>query len=119
MTKDLLMVFSNPTDSGRDDEFNAWYDEQHIGEVLEVPGVVAAQRYTLAPMEPPSSEDAPALPPPTHRYLATYELDREPNEVMGEFLNRITSGAMVLPEFLDLAGVAMAVWSPQGPRRTE
>ena len=33
---------------GRDAEFNAWYDSEHVGHVLSVPGFVASKRYRIA-----------------------------------------------------------------------
>lgn len=112
--EDLLLVFTNPV-AGRDNEFNEWYDTTHVRDVLAVPGVVAARRYAVVDAEPPEMEGVPSPPPPDHRYLAVYRLERDPNEVMEEFLARITSGAMALSETLDLTSVSMAVWSPRGP----
>lgn len=112
----LFLVFSNPV-TGREAEFNAWYDAVHVPEVLAVPGVVAARRYEVAPMETPELEGAPSPEPPAHGYLAVYELDRDANAVMADFLERIMSGAMNLSEDLDLARVAMSVWRPIGDRR--
>ena len=56
----LFLVFSNPV-AGRDDEYNTWYDEVHLGDVRRVPGVVDAKRYELVPT---GGEGAPA---PAHR----------------------------------------------------
>jgi hypothetical protein len=45
VTSHRTLVFSNPAD-GRDADYNAWYDDHHVPEVLDhVPGYVAAQRY--------------------------------------------------------------------------
>ncbi len=35
-------ILTNPID-GEEDTFNKWYDEVHVPDVLDVPGVVAAQ----------------------------------------------------------------------------
>ncbi|MGD1257001.1 hypothetical protein ACKUT9_22505 [Mycobacterium seoulense] len=40
MTGHRFVVLSNPIE-GKDDAFNKWYDEVHVPEVLDVPGVVA------------------------------------------------------------------------------
>ena len=45
-----LIVFSRPT-PGREDEFNKWYSDQHVGDLLKVPGIVAGQRSRGAPIE--------------------------------------------------------------------
>jgi hypothetical protein len=44
----ILMVKSRCNDAARADEFNRWYDEVHVPDVLAANGVVAAQRYKLA-----------------------------------------------------------------------
>lgn len=117
MTGSRFVVLSNPIE-GEDDQFNKWYDSVHVPEVLDVPGVVAAQRYDLAELTIPDGEDLPAqLPPPTHRYMVIYELDREPQEVMAEFLNRVMTGKLSLGETLDLSTVSMTGWTPRGERR--
>ena len=112
-----FIVLSNPI-AGEDDTFNKWYDEVHVPEVLEVPGVIAAQRYDLAELEVPDDEDLPTqLPPPTHRYLVIYELDRAPQAVMAEFIDRVMTGKLSLGETLDLTTVSMTGWVPHGERR--
>ncbi len=45
-----LLVLTNAVE-GRDDEFNQWYDHQHIPDALDVPGYVAAQRFRLADVQ--------------------------------------------------------------------
>ncbi len=112
-----FIVLSNPI-AGEDDTFNKWYDEVHVPEVLEVPGVIAAQRYDLAELEVPDDEDLPTqLPPPTHRYLVIYELDRAPQDVVAEFIDRVMTGKLSLGETLDLTTVSMTGWVPHGERR--
>lgn len=116
VVESLFFVFSNPA-GGRDDEFNTWYDDTHLHEVLAVPGVVAAQRYQLSPLEVPESEHG-TVPPPAHGYLAVYTVDGEPSAVMNDFLARLTSGQMTLSESLDMGSVSMGFWTARGPRLT-
>jgi hypothetical protein len=59
-----MLVFTNALD-GRDDEFNRWYDEIHLPEVLALPAFTAAERMRLA--------DAQMFPEQRFRYLAIYE----------------------------------------------
>ncbi|MDG4834324.1 hypothetical protein O7627_34215 [Solwaraspora sp. WMMD1047] len=47
-----------------EDEFNNWYDEEHLPALAAVPGVRAARRFRAL-----NSDDR------LHRYLATYHLD--------------------------------------------
>ena len=46
-----------------EDDFNAWYDEEHLPALAAVPGTLAARRYR-------SGEDGEG----THRYVAIYHL---------------------------------------------
>jgi len=47
-----------------EDEFNAWYDQEHLPALAAVPGTLAARRYR-------SGKDAEG----THRYVAIYHLE--------------------------------------------
>jgi hypothetical protein len=46
-----------------EEEFNAWYDDEHLAERLAIPGFLSAQRWIAD------------VPPGHGKYLATYELD--------------------------------------------
>jgi len=59
-----MLVFTNALD-GCDEEFNRWYDEIHLPEVLALPVFTGAQRLRLA--------DAQMFPEQRFRYLAIYE----------------------------------------------
>jgi hypothetical protein len=69
MARNLLLVFSNPVD-GREDEYNDWYTNHHLDEILEIEGFRRAQRFRLADAE--MNRDTPETP---YRYLALYEVD--------------------------------------------
>ena len=62
MSRGLLLTMTEPP-SAMEEEFNAWYDDEHMAERLAIPGFRSAQRWVgdCAPGE--------------GRYLATYELD--------------------------------------------
>lgn len=70
MARSVLLVFTNATD-GDDAEFNRWYDEVHLKEVLEAPGFVAAERFDLGEAQMVEAERP-------HRYLAIYEIEGDP-----------------------------------------
>ena len=68
----LMLVYSNPSASDQREAFNRWYDEVHLQEVLQVPGVVAASRFQY--------DDDQMLPgdnPLGRNYLAVYEIEAE------------------------------------------
>ncbi|BBZ78772.1 hypothetical protein MANY_41090 [Mycolicibacterium anyangense] len=116
MAKNLFLVLTNPIE-GQDDAFNEWYDSRHVPEVLALPGVVAAQRYVISEVKVAEEELPAPLPPPSHRYLVVYELDREPDQVMAEWLNAVVAGTLTLGETLDLSTVSVSGWTPHGERR--
>lgn len=62
MRRGLLLTMTEPPPA-MDEEFNAWYDTEHLAERLAIPGFRSAQRWVAD------------LPPGEGRYLATYELD--------------------------------------------
>lgn len=42
-----LIALTNPV-AGREAEFDQWYDEVHLADVLKLPGVTGAQRFRLS-----------------------------------------------------------------------
>jgi primosomal replication protein N len=50
MGRHILVVMTNAVE-GKDQEFNHWYSNVHLGEVVAIPGFVSAQRYKLADSE--------------------------------------------------------------------
>ena len=66
MAKWLFVVITDCTDPSREKEFNDWYDNIHIPDVLETPGFLSATRYVNNnPTEG------------TGRFLATYGIEAE------------------------------------------
>ena len=45
MERWLIVVETNCTDPSREKEFNDWYDDIHVPDLLKVPGVVRVTRY--------------------------------------------------------------------------
>ncbi|MGC0365129.1 hypothetical protein ABH922_003113 [Rhodococcus sp. 27YEA15] len=71
MSTAILVAHVDPTDLASEEEFNRWYDEVHIPQVVErVPGVVSASRYLLA-----DAQLLPAEALPARRYLSIYQID--------------------------------------------
>jgi hypothetical protein len=58
----LLLTITEPPPA-MEEEFNAWYDTEHLAERLAIPGFRSTRRWTL--------DGAPGA----GKYLATYELD--------------------------------------------
>jgi hypothetical protein len=58
----LLLTMTEPPPA-MEEEFNAWYDDEHMGERMAIPGFRSARRWVAAGK------------PGDGKYLATYELD--------------------------------------------
>ncbi|MBO0855085.1 MAG: hypothetical protein J2P18_15135 [Nocardia sp.] len=106
----LYLVFSNPLD-GRDAEFEEWYEKVHVPQVVATPGMVSAQRYIVA-----DTEMSRMAGPPAHRYLVVYEMNEDPDTVMGRVREQVAAGTMTLHEALDIENIAMSFWNPRGPQ---
>ena len=68
MGKHILVAMTNPND-GRDDDFNDWYSNTHVHEVVAIPGFVSAQRFKLSPEQAGDGSE--------FEYLAIYEIEAE------------------------------------------
>ncbi len=93
-----LIVHSSPV-AGREAEYNAWYNEQHIPDVLRVPGFVAAQRFKL-----PEEADKPP------RYVALYEMQTDDPDALTAELGRLAgTPEMVMSDAMDMGNLTMTV----------
>lgn len=63
MTKRGLLLTITEPPAAMEEEFNAWYDTEHLAERLAIPGFRSARRWVMD------------CPPGRGKYLATYELD--------------------------------------------
>ena len=61
MAKGIILVESRPSSPDRDQEYNTWYDEVHLGELVALYGFVSARRLR------PVDGDGP--------YVAIYEVE--------------------------------------------
>jgi hypothetical protein len=92
MAKWVVLVESNCAVKGKDDEFNKWYNNVHLVDVLTLREVVRATRYErIAPSEGQA------------RYLAAYEVETDDlNTVMqavGKNMERWTKEGRISPLF--------------------
>ncbi len=81
----LLLTMTEPP-ADMDEEFNAWYDTEHMAERLAIPGFISARRWVFAKARPGSG-----------KYLATYELT--------------SPDVLSTPEYLAHVGEHFTPWS--------
>ena len=111
MAKGLLLAMMEPP-SVHDAEFNDWYDNEHLGDVLRVPGVTAAQRFRVAPQF--------TTPDMLHGYLAIYEIEGDdPQAALAAISGAANTDAMHISDALDTAAALTFLAKPISRRVSE
>lgn len=102
--KALLLVHTNAAGPEHEAEFNTWYEQVHIPQLLEsVPGIVRATRYSASPSGPPTE----------HRYLAIYEIEAEnPASVLHDIGEAAAAGKLDMSPAMDGQPPMMALYEP-------
>jgi hypothetical protein len=110
VAKYTFVVLTNAVD-GRDDEFNDWYTNRHLPDILATEGFVAAQRFRLAEMNP--AQDF------AHRYLALYEVETEDLDKTNQALMEAANdGGMFISPALNLGDATAKYFAPLTDRVT-
>ncbi|MEZ5076771.1 MAG: DUF4286 family protein [Solirubrobacterales bacterium] len=103
MAKALMVVGSNPVAPEHEGEFNEWYTETHLDDVLEVAGFGAARRYSLSEVRPMVGTE-----PSPYGYLAVYEVESDDLAASARELQAaLDSGAIPISEHFDLGGFSV------------
>ena len=102
-----MIVFSNPV-AGREAEYNDWYQNVHLKQVLALAGFKSAQRFRLALN---MSQDRAA-----HPYLAIYEIETDDlAAVMQAVQNTAGTEQLVVSGALDTANAFPAIYEELAP----
>lgn len=110
MATHVYVVQTNPVE-GKEDEYNDWYDNQHLADILRLPGFVSAQRFRLAPTDPPQSSP--------QRYLAIYEIETDDIDAVNAALVAAAgSPALPISGALDLANFSGAYFEAISEKQT-
>ena len=64
-----LLLFMTDIDPAHEDEFNRWYEEEHLGERMAIPGFLSARRFQAVQGTP--------------KYLAIYDLESPDVHIAG------------------------------------
>ncbi len=106
MANYTFVVLTNPV-PGKEAEFNEWYTKQHIPDVLNVPGIVAGQRFRLADAQMGGDANKP------YKYCALYEIESDnPAAVLKDLQSRVGTADMVMTDALDMKNLGAFVFSP-------
>ncbi len=104
MGKFILVVQSNAT-TGADDEYNDWYNNTHLGEVLQINGFTAAQRF--------AAKGDPIAGSSSHRYLAIYEMETDdPQAALDALGAAVREGSIHMSDAIDTSGVSAVLFEP-------
>ncbi len=89
-----MVVFSNAVE-GKDKDFNDWYQNTHLQQIVSIKGFTKAQRFRF------HGNIVPGAPDPA-RYMAIYDVETDDIgaalQGMGELA---ASGRMPLPDSMD------------------
>lgn len=96
MPKGVFVVLTTAATPEQDDAFNEWYDNVHLPEVVEVPGITSARRFKIADAQ--TTDDAGLGSDDV--YLAIYELDGDLADVAAEVPKRAADGTFTMTDAL-------------------
>jgi hypothetical protein len=83
MTRHILIAESNAV-AGSDDEFNEWYRNYHIPQILSVPGFVSARRFKLSEVQFDGFASR-------FRYLVVYQIEGDAADTVAAMLKAAPS----------------------------
>ncbi len=97
-----LIVYTSPAD-GREEEYNAWYDDVHLPEFVALPGVISGRRFKVAS---PTADGKPT-------YAAVYELSRDPAAVFAAMNAGIKDGTVHMSDAIDTSSLTTTTLQPR------
>jgi hypothetical protein len=84
----VMLVFANPI-PGREAEFNDWYTNTHMGDLVQLQGWMGAQRFRIVTNVQPRPSQAGY----THGYLIIWDLEEtDANAALGRMTAAISGG---------------------------
>ena len=101
-----LLQISSCAVSGREAEYNRWYEDRHLQDVLALPGFLTCERF----------ERRSAIPPHAADFVAIYEVETEDPDALLASLFAAAS-TMEMTEALDPASPRFEILRPLGAKR--
>jgi hypothetical protein len=97
-----MIVYTSPVD-GREEEYNAWYDDIHLPEFSALPGVITGRRFKVISQAPDAK--------PT--YAAIYELSGDPAGVFAAMNAGIKDGSVRMSDAVDNSSIVVTTLQPR------
>jgi hypothetical protein len=90
VAKGKLIVFNEPDSPEVEAEYNAWYDGDHVPQILEhVPAITGAKRFRILPGQEIALPGSP-------RYLAIYDIEADDLTVALQQLGAATGDGRIV-----------------------
>jgi hypothetical protein len=87
MARFSFVVYSNPVE-GREQEYNDWYTNRHLKDLLAIPGVISARRFKISSTQ--IREAAQSF-----QYLAIYDIEADDvQSFIDEIMRRTADGSI-------------------------
>jgi hypothetical protein len=104
-----MVVMSNPV-PGREEEFERWYQEVHLPELVALDGFVSAQRF---------NREVTLGAAQSWPHMAIYEIESEDIEAtIGALVTVAEAGKLTMSGAIDTAATSAAVFKACGPAIT-
>jgi hypothetical protein len=103
MKKYTYVVLTRPV-AGKENEYNDWYDNRHLADVVAVPGFTGAKRYRAA-------SEVSGIGDPQMPYLALYNIETDDLQgTLDAMTARSGTDAMPISDALDTSSVYAVIY---------
>jgi hypothetical protein len=100
-----LIVKSNPSSPAQEEEFNHWYSNVHLGQILELPGFHAAERFIFAETQ------LKGTPEPSLRYLVIYDIETDDlSASIAAMRERLGTPRLNISDAIDIKSAQMEIY---------
>ena len=105
-----LLIMSNPVPD-REDDYNDWYQNIHLGQLMTLPGFKSAQRFRRV---------RSLVEGETHPYLAVYELETDDiDSVLDGLRTAAANNRLTMSDTLDTSNIYAVVYEKFGDEVVE
>ena len=106
MSNYKMIVMSRPA-AGREDEYNEWYQNVHLGELVALPGFKSARRFRFA---------RSLVEGETYPYMSIYAIETDDiDAVLNNLRGTAERGALTMSDAIDLTDTSAVVYEEFGP----